>query len=159
MRLMDQAIAGALREGVVRSATVREIVLRLESLAGIVFLSDGVVWRSGSGMYFTGGMSHRVLAVADVRLIRITVQTGRGNATIATIAHELWHATEVLSAPEAIDIPTVDALFQRIGYYIQAGAFETVAALDAERQTLTDLRRCKPTISEAGRSVAAIQPH
>jgi len=144
VRATDPELASALAEGVRRSATIAALVERIEASNGLVFLFRGPVYRFDGRTSVRGAMSHAVTVAPPFRVIRIKVDTRLGDRTIAVIAHELRHAVEVLDAPEARDRWSVEALYERIGYRVEKGLYETSAAHDAERDALRELSRCKP---------------
>jgi hypothetical protein len=63
---------------------------------------------------------------------------------VATIAHELRHAAEVLEDPAVRTAADVTALFERIGYTVYAGVLETTAAEEIERTVARELRASRP---------------
>ena len=143
VRAVDPAIGSALQEGVRRSPTLAALVQRIDDSDGLVYLFGGPVRRLSKGICLRGGMSHAVKQVPPYRIITITVEARRGDYTIATIAHELRHAIEVLDAPEAIDRASVGRLYERIGYLVSPGINETEAAQTAGHQVYRELARSR----------------
>jgi hypothetical protein len=139
----NESIAASLRAGTRRSQTLAWLVERLEMLNGRVYLFAGAYRRPGQGLLLRGGTSHAVTGPSGFRIIKVTVDPGFGDGTIATLGHELRHAVEILEALDAVDVGSVDQLYERIGFRVQAGVYETSAALATERQVRDDLRRCR----------------
>jgi len=137
VRPVDPALSASLHEGLQRSATLAALVERIEASDGIVFLLGGRFLRLERAICLRGGMSHAF------RVIKIMVETGLGDRTIATIAHELRHAVEVLDDSRAVNLSTVEQLYERIGFRVAAGVYETLDAQSAERQVYRELSRCK----------------
>jgi hypothetical protein len=142
VRPVTQALSGLVQDGVRRSPTLAALVDRIEASDGIVFLQSGELRRAG--VRVRGGMTHAVTKTTYVRIVRISIESEHGDATIGTIAHELRHALEVLDDAGAVDRHTVGLLYTRIGYRVGPGRYETDAAQTAERQVIHELGRCRP---------------
>ena len=83
---------------------------------------------------------------ATARNIRIVINTRTTNdRLIATIAHELQHALEIIRTPEATGAEQVMALYRRIGKGEcakgRSDRCETEAALAVEAKVLGELDR------------------
>jgi hypothetical protein len=89
-------------------------------------------------------MSHTVTVAGAYRIVRIAVGPRRADLMIATMAHELTHAIEVLESDDAVEAKSVGLLYQRIGFKVRSGIYETYAADLAGRLTLQELSRCGP---------------
>jgi hypothetical protein len=128
----DRDAGELLRDGYSRSATFRRLVATVESSLWRVFVQSGecpVPHTVGCLLHVVGSMNgERTL------YIRVSPHARRRDLVIATIAHELQHASEVLQDPDVVDPGTMRALFARIGFQnvVEGGgiAFETA---DAER--------------------------
>ena len=98
-------------EGYGRSTSFRELVDALHRTNAIVTVQFG--------MCANGRFRSCVTNVSSddrTRSIRIKVNTrNTDNRLIATIAHEIWHALEILAEPGATDAGGVLALYRRIG--------------------------------------------
>jgi hypothetical protein len=107
----DPEMRRLIGEGYGRSTSFRELVDALHRTNAIVTVQFG--------MCANGRFRSCVTNVAGddrARIIRIKVNTRTtDNRLIATIAHELWHAMEILAEPSAIDPERVMALYRRIG--------------------------------------------
>jgi hypothetical protein len=63
---------------------------------------------------------------------------------IAFLAHELRHAVEVAQAPDVRDVAGLLHLYERIGYSLGGGHFETASAVAAENEALRELAGMSP---------------
>jgi hypothetical protein len=98
-------------EGYGRSASFRDLVDAIHRTNAIVTVQFGMC----AGGRFRSCVTH-VAGDDRVRSIRIKVNTRTtDNRLIATIAHELWHAMEILAEPSATGPEQVLALYRRIG--------------------------------------------
>lgn len=127
IRPQDPRLAELLRTGVARSATLRDIVNRLEAGNLIVYISlhpamrqslaGKLTWMSKSG---------------DFRYVKATINTEQSaDQMIATLAHELQHALEVGGEDSVIDQRSLAGFYKRIGRPSPSSAiagFETAAA-------------------------------
>jgi hypothetical protein len=141
LRVMDCRLAASLADGLTRSATLRQLVDGIAALNGIVYVV--VEPTPAVNKTLLGGLSHRVAVSGSVRVLRITVRQDRGDAAVATVAHELRHATELLEEPAARTDATVDVLFARIGVELRPGVFETNAAIVTERAVFRELHESR----------------
>jgi hypothetical protein len=141
VRVMDCRLAALLADGLTRSATLRQLVDRIAALDGIVY----VVFEPTPPVNKTlrGALSQPVAVSGRVRLLRIVVRDNRGDAALATVAHELRHATELLEEPGALTDAAVAALFLRIGIELRPGVFETDAAIVSERAVFRELHESR----------------
>jgi hypothetical protein len=107
----DAEMRRLIGEGYGRSTSFRELVDAIHRSNAIVTVQFGLC--------ANGRFRSCVTNVAGddrARSIRIKVNTRTtDNRLIATIAHELWHAMEILSEPDAINPERVLTLYRRIG--------------------------------------------
>jgi hypothetical protein len=143
IRVVDPSLADALHEGLQRSPTLAALVGRIEASDGLLYVIGGPFRKANKGLTLRGGMSHEITIARPYRMLRITIQSGRGDGTIATIAHELRHALEVLDHAEVVDLNGVTRLYERIGIFVTTGLYETDAAQAAEWQVWRELAGCK----------------
>ncbi len=143
VRPVDESIAAPFRAGIRRSRTLAELVNHLETLDGRVYLLAGAYRRPSRGLVLRGGTSHEVGVTSSFRIVKVTVDPMMGDQTIATIGHELRHATEILDAPDTVDVRSVERLYERIGFLVGAGVYETNAARRTEHQVFEDLKHCR----------------
>jgi len=139
----DAALSSALADGLERSATLRGLVRRIQLLNGVVFLAAGPWRNQADRTVFSGGMAHTVAVRGQWRILFGRVEPSRGDATIATIGHELRHAVEILETPGIVDAASIERLYERIGFETHAGAYETENAGRAERAVRSELSRCR----------------
>src|SRR6187431_1195866 len=136
LRPQDPRISLALQEGVARSDTFRDLVNRIEASNVIVYiamkpsmrpsLAGALTWMTSAGKY---------------RYLRASISIEQTfNQTIATVAHELQHAIEVIEDESVVDEKSLVALYKRIGQPSKAAGplgWETIAA----QRTGTQVRR------------------
>jgi hypothetical protein len=128
-------------EGYERSASFRALVDAIHRTNGVVTVQFG--------MCANGRFRSCVTNVAGdqrLRSIRIKVNTRTtDNRLIATIAHELWHAIEILAEPSATNSEQVVGLYRRIGAGAcrkgLSNACETDAARAVEARVEEELDR------------------
>jgi hypothetical protein len=128
VRTEDPQLSKVIRQGVDQSPTFRELMNRIDSLSGFVY----VVWsRCGTRLWEPGAcLDHHVAVSGGVRFLRVNIYPGEsGERLLALIAHELQHALEVLSDNNATSQENVAKLYERIGLKRRAADnFETEAA-------------------------------
>ena len=133
IRLIAQADA--------RSATFRELVDRIQQSNAIVIVQFGLC----ANGRFRSCVVH-VEGTGSSRSVRILVDTrvaeDRG---MATIAHELHHATELLQDPSVVDADGVLRIFRKLARGDCARGLsdvcETDSALETEARVLDEVRR------------------
>ena len=142
VRILDCRLASAVAAAAGRSATLRDILDRVQRSDGLVFItqSPGI----GTTRHVAGGLSHNVTRAGRYRLLRIFVSTMADDNGIAIVGHELRHALEVLELSTACSESDVDALFDRLGWRAGAHAVETQAARDTEYTIWRELRAANP---------------
>jgi hypothetical protein len=141
VRGLDGEFHALIREGDARSATFRDIVDEIQRSNTIVMVQYGLCARG----LIRSCVTH-VSGDARARTIRIVINTRTTNdRLIATVAHELQHALEIIRTPEATGAESVMALYRRIGKGEcatgRSDRCETEAALAVERQVLDELDR------------------
>ena len=136
IRPQDPRLADLLRAGVVRSATLRDIVNRLEAGNVFVYVSLSPTLRSG-----IAGKLTWMTSAGPYRYVKATINSDQSaDQMIATLAHELQHALEVSADHSVVDQRSMLGLYKRIGRPSRSGAsdgWETVAA----QQTGLQVRR------------------
>jgi hypothetical protein len=111
------------------------LIDEIQRTNGLVWVEQGVCRRP-----VLACLSHNVTVSAGNRLLRVTVhQTKDADDTIAAIAHELRHATEVLANPAVTDHASIYFLYRRIGSWTD-GVAETDAAVETGRTVRSELR-------------------
>jgi hypothetical protein len=123
-----------------RSPSIRALIDQLEALDVTVYIrvrAFDQIDLDGRVAMLATRTSHRYLV--------IELACGRpGLLQMATLGHELFHATEIASEPSVVDARSLAAFYARIG--IQTGnwagrqTFETAAAAAAGERTRQELR-------------------
>ena len=142
VRALSPTLQDALQQGIRRSALLSSLVERIDRSDGLVYLMPGAIDFPNAGRLL-GGLSHRIVRGPDYRLLRIAIWPQPGDQMIATIAHELRHAVEVLDAPETVDQLSAERLYDRIGVRRRATVYETEAAERAGERVSSELARCR----------------
>ena len=139
VRSDDPTLLGVIQEGMERSTTFREMVTRIDSLPGLVYI---VPSRCGTKSALPACLDHNVQTRGGYRLLRVNVMPNEsGSHLIALVAHELQHAIEVLSDESATSREAVTEMFRRISSKrSSAGGFETDAALATQGTVFRELR-------------------
>lgn len=136
VRSSSPEIVAALAEAQSRSATFRSLVSDIEGTDGIVYVERGQC-RHG----VAACLSLSVHSGGGYRLLRILVDSVENLASlVATLAHELRHAVELLSEPA---VRTTAAAYN---FYLREAptsrdAFETVAAIATGLKVEREFRR------------------
>jgi hypothetical protein len=138
VRILDCRLATAVAGAASRSATLNDLLQRVQRTDGLVYITPPPL--TGPGTRLLGGFSHDISVAGSHRVLRIFVGTERNDAAMATIGHELRHALEVLELSSATTEAEVDALYTRLGWQTSAHTVETQAALDAGNAIARELR-------------------
>ena len=130
LRPQDGRLEQVLKAGAARSATFKSLVDRIESSNVIVYVALNPMMKSN-----LSGMLTWMTRAGDFRYVRASISTELTfDQMIATLAHELQHAVEVIDDPAVIDEKSLVALYKRIGRQNSNAAparWETQAAQDA----------------------------
>jgi hypothetical protein len=119
VRAQDLDLSTLIRQATDQSPTFRGIVDAIQA-------SDGIVWMGFLGPY---------------RVLRVNVAAGKNDIeTMASIAHELRHALEVLSEPGVRSGFGMYQLYTR-NHSWRGETFETAAAIDAGNAVYKELKR------------------
>lgn len=151
LRPRGERTASWLEEGLAKSSSVRALADTLARGDLIVYivadpqlprhLDGGLAWQARAGKF------RYVRISLNPRLTRIQA--------IATLAHELQHAVEVLEAPEVVCSLSLRNYFRRIGTSRERDghAWDTDAAIDMGRVVKRDLLQTS-TVATATESAA-----
>jgi hypothetical protein len=129
VRSTDRVMLKLLKEGRERSGTFRTLVDAIDHSNVIVYVEFGYC----AFGHLDGCLLPFLASTHGDRYVRIVVTSEKSRLThddlLALIGHELQHALEVLEHPEVIDVPTMEAMYGKIGIPVagQRG-FETSAA-------------------------------
>jgi hypothetical protein len=129
----------ALRKGVARSATFRDLIDALNRADVIVYVESTGRMRTGFSAY----LSHRLTTAGRHRYLKVLVSRELVRDRLAgVIAHELQHAREVADAAGVRSSAEMRALFKRLdsgGCVLIRSCSETIAAVRLEAAVLTEL--------------------
>jgi hypothetical protein len=135
-RVRAAASAVALLDEAVRSATVRDLIARLEATDVIVYVEVT------PSPQIPLARTKLVTATSRARFLRIGLRATLPPFDVTPLlAHELQHAIEIADCPDARDDEGVRRLYQRIGHQHGTDKFETEAARDVERLVRQEIRR------------------
>ena len=138
IRPQDPRLTTLLREGMSRSATFRALVNRIEASNLIVYVSLSPVMKAR-----LAGKLTWMTRAGDYRYLRATISTEQTpDQMIATLAHELQHAVEVLQDDTVLDQRSLEQLYKRIGRPSYSGitaGWETIAAQETGFQVRREL--------------------
>jgi hypothetical protein len=124
VRWESPVVAAAIRQGLERSRTFRDLVSAIDTTDGVVYVLEG---QCGHGVR---ACLHMSIEISNGnRLLRVFVNPRRapGCELVGSIGHELQHAIEVLNNPSIRSSAALSSFFSRMRH---AGPrrFETVAA-------------------------------
>jgi hypothetical protein len=129
LRPQDPRIMQVLKEGVAKSATFRALVERIEASHVIVYIAINPILKPG----LSGALTWMTQA-GEFRYVRASVRPELTfNQMIATVAHELQHAVEVIEDESVIDEASLVAMYKRIGQPSTAGGPLGWETLEAQR--------------------------
>jgi hypothetical protein len=136
LRPQDPRISLILQQGIARSATFRALIDRIEASNLIVYVAVSANLKSG----LSGAVTWMTRA-GNFRYVRASIRIDLPfDQMIATVAHELQHAVEVIEDESVIDEQSLIALYRRIGEPSRLAGpsgWETVAA----QRTASQVRR------------------
>ena len=136
LRPQDPRISQVLKEGAARSATFKSLVDRVEASNVIVYVAINPILKSS----LSGALTWMTRA-GEYRYVRASISAeSTFDQMIASVAHELQHAIEVIEDESVVDEKTLVALYKRIGEPSRAAGpsgWETIAA----QRTGTQVRR------------------
>jgi len=126
VRSTNRAIGSLLGEAATRSSTFRGLVHTIEQTDGIVYVESGHCLHGVRAC-----LSLSVTKAGEYRILRVLVDIAADAiALMATIAHELRHALEILTEP-AVRSTTAAYLYYAREAPTTRDAFETEAAIAA----------------------------
>ena len=111
VRTQDDRLTQLLRVGSARSATLRSLVDRIEASRVIVYVAINPLMKPN-----LSGMLTWMTQAGGYRYLRASISNDlTPDQMIATIAHELQHAVEVIEDETVHDENSLVALYRRIG--------------------------------------------
>lgn len=145
LRPQDPRSVQVLKEGAARSATFRGLVDRIEASNLIVYIAVNPILKST----LSGALTWMTRA-GDFRYVRASISTDLTlDQMIASVAHELQHAVEVIEDESVTDERSLVALYKRIGQPSRAAGpsgWETLAAQRTGTQVRRELVSPPPTV-------------
>jgi hypothetical protein len=147
----DPSVRELLREGSVRSETLRALINVIEESRWRVFIQRGPCPAralTSCLLHFTG-----IFEGEPYLRILITVAGRHRDQVIASLAHEIQHAVEVVQAPEVVDVATLRTMFRRIGVVRVSNSlvtvYETRAAEEAGYTVQRELHRTQRAVQQS----------
>ena len=129
----DPQAAALLDRGVSASPTFRQLVDTIERSDVIVHVETRPMTIPGR-LQFAG-------SAGGSRYLRVSVRVpGREAELVAWLGHELQHAVELAGAPEVVDHESLLKYYRRVGMRRSAGTVETLAAQQAWRKILDEVK-------------------
>jgi hypothetical protein len=145
LRPQDPRFVEVLKAGTARSATFRSLVDRIEAGNVIVYIANNPTLRSS----LSGALTWMTRA-GEFRYVRASIRADLTfDQLIASVAHELQHAVEVIEDESVIDEKSLVALYKRIGEPSRAAGpqgWETVAAQRTGSQVRRELVAVPATV-------------
>lgn len=149
VRPQDARIKDAIKEGMVRSATFRALVQRIESSDVIVYVAMSPTIKTS-----LSGMLTWMTQAGGFRYVRASISPDQTfDQLIATIGHELQHAVEVTEDPTVLDEKTLVGLYRRIGVHnemVSPNRWETAAAQQTGSQVRRELTAMPTLVAARG---------
>lgn len=137
LRPQDPRSMQVLKEGPLRSETFRSLVDRIEAGNVIVYIAVNPILKSS----LSGALTWMTRA-GGFRYVRASISTELTfDQMIATVAHELQHAVEVIEDESVKDERSLVALYKRIGQPSRAtnSGWETINAQQTGYQVRREL--------------------
>jgi hypothetical protein len=147
LRPQDSRIVQVLREGAARSSTFRSLADRIESSNVIVYIAVNPILKSS----LSGALTWMTRA-GEFRYVRASISADLTfDQMIATVAHELQHAVEVIEDESVNDERSLVALYKRIGQPSRAttSGWETTSAEQTGYQVRRELTITTATLPRA----------
>jgi hypothetical protein len=150
LRPQDARLEKVLKEGAARSTTFKALVDRIEASNVIVYVALNPIMKSS-----LSGMLTWMTRAGEYRYVRASIRPDLTfDQMIATIAHELQHAVEVIEDETVVDEKTLVELYRRIGHQnsnVTPARWETTAAQQAGFRVRRELGSAPvaPTIARA----------
>ena len=153
LRPQDPRLEKVLKEGAARSTTFKALVDRIEASNVIVYIALNPVMKSN-----LSGMLTWMTRSGDYRYLRASISTDLASEQmIATLAHELQHAVEVIEDESVVDEKSLVALYKRIGHQnsnVAPTRWETTAAQETGFRVRRELGSAPPAPTIARASIS-----
>jgi hypothetical protein len=151
IRPQDARLTSLLRQGAARSTTFKALVDRIEASNVIVYIALNPLMKSN-----LSGMLTWMTRAGNYRYLRASISVDlTADQTIATLAHELQHAVEVIDDESVTDETSLVALYKRIGRQSGTSApmrWETTAAQEAGIKVRRELVAAPTMVARNGNS-------
>ena len=136
VRTDHPVLATLIREGLDRSPTFRHLVDAIQTTDGVVYVEQG---RCGHGVRVCLALS--ITVAGPHRVLRVVVEDLHPEAeAIRAIAHELYHALEILGQSSITTSEAIYLFYKQYGSW-RGDAFETEAAIEAGNAVYWELRK------------------
>ena len=150
LRPQDARLELVLKEGAKRSTTFKALVDRIEASNLIVYIAFNPIMKAN-----LSGMMTWMTRTGDYRYVRASISKDLTfDQMIATVAHELQHAVEVIDDTTVVDEKSLVALYKRIGRQnsnTSPAHWDTTAAQDTGYRVRRELNEAPATtIARAG---------
>jgi hypothetical protein len=123
VRSGNPVIVAEVRDATVRSATFRYLIETIDATDGLVYIEEG---KCGHSVRACLLMS--VTSAGPFRVLRVLLSNTKADCGLmASIGHELQHASEALSSRRVRSSPAIHSFFEHGGLSVN-GTFETRAA-------------------------------
>jgi hypothetical protein len=137
IRIHNARIEEAFAFAAERSTTFRTIVDTLERSTDVVYVEEGRCGAVRACVHLLPATGRRYMLIhIDPRQPLISV--------VGQLAHELWHAAEIVADSEVTDSQSLQRLYARIGFESARAPhgqyWETHAARDAEARAMKEAR-------------------
>jgi hypothetical protein len=151
LRPQDARLTNLLRQGAARSTTFKALVDRIEGSNVIVYVAQNPLMKKN-----LSGMLTWMTRAGGYRYLRASISTDlTPDQMIATLAHELQHAVEVIEDESVTDEASLIALYRRIGRQNGSAApmrWETIAAQETGFKVRRELASPASTAVRSGDS-------
>ena len=136
VRSEEPSLSTLIQQATDRSPTFRRLVEAIQATDGLVYIQRG---RCG---HYVKACLVFWMGVSDTnRILRVIVEHGKTDVeAMASMAHELRHALEVLEEP-SVRSGNDMYFFYKLGRSIKGETFETQAAIDAGIAVYKELKR------------------
>jgi hypothetical protein len=136
VRTEDAGLSMLIRQATAQSPTFRRLVDTIQATDGIVYVMPG-----RCGHYVRACLKLWMTIAGSNRILHVVVDERKSDTeAMASIAHELRHALEVLAEPGVRTGAGMLALYKRNGA-VQSETFETKAAIDTGDAVDKELKR------------------
>ena len=151
VRPHDSRSAALLLRGIERSATIRQLVSRLETMDVIVYVEiQPALGRK------IGGSLVWLTAAGNFRYVRVSINPNLAvEVQVSTLGHELQHALEVAITPSIMDEASLESFYRKTGINMRShdSGWDTQAARDTG-----ELVRRELSHGPGWRAVESVQP-